>query len=168
MTALAVGAGVAVVATDLFLGIYDLQKGMNRGHTSKAYSIFETSFAGAQTIAIVTEASLAKTPQDRMGWSMLAVVPMALTLHGTLTLALVDWSKTPAESGPIDPRAVPYGVTPYAPYDPPPPPPPPSPTLDLASAPEPRVRVRFAPTMFPVDSPSGVSMAPGVAAWGVF
>jgi hypothetical protein len=172
-----VGATLAigVVVTDGILGAYDIGKGMSGDHVGKGYAIFETSFAGAQAAGVWLAISESQNTQWSPALVAIAAVPTLLTLHGVLTLATVDWSaEKPKEITPIDPRAVPYGVVPYAPYAPPPPPPPPAP--DASSShdgpstppPEDRLRIRFMPTMMPSGVPGNVSMAPGIAAWGVF
>jgi hypothetical protein len=167
---------VSVAVTDVVLGAYDIGKGASGEHTSKGYAIFETSFAGAQTAAIgVVLASSGGNVQWTPATAAILALPAVLTLHGIVTLATVDWSAEKArEVTPVDPRAVPYGNVPYAPYAPPPPPPPaPQPetssTHDAPSvAPEDRMRIRFVPTMIPTGTPGNVSMAPGIAAFGVF
>jgi hypothetical protein len=176
---LVVGAAIlaiGVAATDVGMGVYDIGKGMSGEHASKGYAIFETSFAGAQAAGVWLVISESRDVQWSPALVAIAAIPTLLTLHGVLTLTTVDWAaEKQREVTPTDPRAVPYGVVPYAPYAPPPPPAPPPPDASSSSShdaapmpPEDRLRIRFMPTMIPSGTPGNVSMAPGVAAWGVF
>jgi len=174
MNELVVGAAIlaiGVAATDVGMGVYDIGKGASGEHTGKGYAIFETSFAGAQAAGVWLVISESRDVQWSPTLVAIAAVPTLLTLHGVLTLATVDWSADkPKEVTPTDPRAVPYGNVPYAPYAPPPPPPPPQPETSSTHdvQPEDHLRIRFMPTMIPSGTPGNVSMAPGIAAWGVF
>ena len=163
-------AVVGVAVTDVVLGAYDVGKGVSGKPVSKGYAAFETSFAGVQTAAIGV---FLTTSDTHIEWTpataAILALPAVLTIHGIVTLATVDYDTKPREVTPVDPRAVPYGNVPYAPYSPPPPPPPQPETSSTHDVqPEDHMRIRFMPTMIPSGTPGNVSMAPGIAAWGVF